>query len=71
MVDLWKQVESNLDNVLSDQEEIILSTKNASFFYHDKTAVRDVSLNIKKNKITPSLDLPGVAKVHCYGHLTE
>jgi len=55
-------VESNLNNVLSDQDEIILSTKNASFFYHDKTAVRDVSLSIKKNKITSFIGPSGCGK---------
>ena len=47
---------------INANEETILSTKNASFFYHDKTAVRDVTLNIKKNKITSFIGPSGCGK---------
>jgi len=51
-------------------EDIKVDVRDVSVYYGEFKALAEINLAIKKNRITPSLDLPGAENQPCCGPST-
>jgi len=65
---------TNPDSTVLNQTETVLKTENVSIFYGDFKAVRDVSMDIPKNRVTAFIGPSGCGKstiLRCFNRLND